>query len=250
MSVAQALFAFMVAYACFLLFLYRADPRFSLKYKKMPSFHHLLLTSTVGTSIFVAMLIVLNVYFGNDLIVAFAIDSTSLGSADVLLGFVSGAGLVLLLLLVDALVSALRHKFLGRSETRREQELKRIIFGSMPRSQKQAFTLLAITSAKAAFFEELIFRGYLLTNLMLMFPTPVSIVAQAVFFFIPHLYQGVYNAVMPFTLGITLGFVFYLTGSLTVVMICHFVADIILLSVQAVALEKGRLQVVSSGELA
>jgi len=243
LSATRALFAFLLAYAFSLLFLWKGDPRFSLKYKKAPSFHHLLLMSMIGTSVLLGLLVVSNVFFGHDLVTVFGIDHMALRWDDILWGLVSGFGLIPLLLSVEASVSAFRHSVLRRSESRREEQLKRIIFGSMPRSQSLMLALLAATSLKAAFFEELIFRGYLLTNLMLLFSPPISIVAQALVFFLGHLYQGVYNAVMPFTLGTILGLVFYLTGSLTAIMIGHFVADMILLAIQAIAMGKGRLQI-------
>lgn len=247
LSATHALLAFLFAYACSLLFLYRADPRFSLNYKKAPSFEHLLLTSTIGTSVLLGLLVAFNVFSGNDLVTVFGFDRMSMGTHDVLWGFVSGAGLVPLLLSVDAFVSAFRRKFLRGSETRRERELKKIVFGSMPSSQKQIFTLLSIASLKAAFFEEVIFRGYLLGNLLLLFSPSVSITAQALLFFVAHLYQGGYNAITPFTLGTILGLVFYMAGSLTAVMIAHFVADMILLSIQAIAIRKVGLPTVGLG---
>jgi len=227
--------------------LYRADPRFSLNYKKAPSFQHLLLTSTIGTFVLLGLLVVFNAFFGNDLVTVFGFGRMSMGRDDVLWGFVSGAGLVPLLLSEDICVSAFRRNVLRRSESRREMELKKIMFGSMPSSQKGVFTLVSITSVKAAFFEELIFRGYLLSNLLLLFSPSVSITVQALLFFVAHLYQGIYNAVLPFTLGTILGLVFYVTGSLTAVMIGHFVADMILLSMQAIVVRKGGLPIASPG---
>jgi membrane protease YdiL (CAAX protease family) len=100
---------------------------------------------------------------------------------------------------------------------------------------------LSATSLKAAIFEELLFRGYLLGNLLLLFSPMVAIIVQAVFFFIGHLYQGLLNAITPLIYGIILGLVIFLTSSLTVVMIAHFTGDMIALITQASAMKKGQI---------
>lgn len=234
----QRLFAFLIAYIVLLLFAYKADPRFSLKYKKIPSFYYLLFISTLGTVVLLLPLVLFNLFLGEDLIVVFGIDRLTFSLHDVLLGLLSGIAIFPLLLLIDTLVSSFRRKVLPSYKSRREDELEKLIFASLPKSQKQMFTLLAITSLKAGIFEELIFRGYLLSNLLLLFSPAVAIIIQALFFFIGHLYQGIFNATLPLILGIILGLVFFLTGSLSVAMIAHFIGDMIGLVTQAILIRK------------
>jgi membrane protease YdiL (CAAX protease family) len=234
----QRLFAFLIAYIMLLLFAYKVDPRFSLKYKKIPSFYYLLFISTLGTVILLLPLVLFNLFLDQDLIAVFGIDHLTFAGHDVLVGLLSAIAIFPLLLSIDALISVFRRKVLPSYKSRREDELEKLVFDSLPKSQKQMFTLLAITSSKAAIFEELIFRGYLLSNLLLFVSPAVAIIIQALFFFIGHLYQGIFNAILPLILGIILGFIFYLTGSLSVIMITHFMVDVIGLVTQAIWIRK------------
>lgn len=234
----QRLFAFLIAYIMLLLFAYKVDPRFSLKYKKIPSFYYLLFISTLGTVILLLPLVLFNLFLDQDLIAVFGIDHLTFTGHDVLVGLLSAIAIFPLLLSIDALISVFRRKVLPSYKSRREDELEKLVFDSLPKSQKQMFTLLAITSSKAAIFEELIFRGYLLSNLLLFVSPAVAIIIQALFFFIGHLYQGIFNAILPLILGIILGFIFYLTGSLSVIMITHFMVDVIGLVTQAIWIRK------------
>lgn len=234
----QRLFAFLVAYIVLLLFAYKTDPRFSLKYKKIPSFYYLLFISTLGTVVLLLPLVLFNLFLDQDLITVFSIDRLTFAGHDILLGLLSGIAIFPLLLSIEALISVFRRKVLPSCKSRREDELEKLVFASLPKSQKQMFTLLAITSLKAAIFEELIFRGYLLSNLMLFVSPAVAIIIQALFFFLGHLYQGIFNAILPLILGIVLGLIFYITGSLSVVMITHFMGDMIGLVTQAIWIRK------------
>jgi membrane protease YdiL (CAAX protease family) len=233
-------FAFLVVYVAFLMFVYKVDPRFSLKYKKIPTFYYLLSISTLGTAILLLPLIFFNLFLGQNLFTIFSIDRISFTEYDILSGLLAGFALFLLLMFFESLISAVRRKFFPTYRSKREEEVKKLVFGSLPKSQKQMFALLSITSLKAAIFEELIFRGYLFSNLLLLFSPPIAMIVQAVFFFIGHLYQGIFNAILPLIYGLMLGLVFFLAGSLTVVMTAHFIGDMIGLITQATLLSKKR----------
>lgn len=64
---AQAIFAFLVVYIVFLLFAYWADPRFSLKYKRIPSFYHLFCVSPLGTVVLLLPLMFSTFFFGGNI---------------------------------------------------------------------------------------------------------------------------------------------------------------------------------------
>jgi membrane protease YdiL (CAAX protease family) len=236
----QGFFAFLVAYTVFLVFAFWADPRFSLKYKKIPSFYYLFSISTLETAILILPLVFFSLFFSQNLITVFSVDHISFAWYDILFGLLAGAALFLLLVSIDVFISLLRRKFFSTYKSRREDELKKLIFDSLPKSQRKMFTLLSVTSLKAAISEELIFRGYFLSSLLLLFSPAVAIIVQAIFFFIGHLYQGIFNATLPLIYGILLGLVFFLTSSLTVVMIAHFMGDMIGLIIQATQMRKKR----------
>lgn len=233
----QRLGVFFLAYGIFLLFAYRLDPRFSLRYKKPPSFSYLIWISTLETAVLIFILISLNFLLDQDLIAIFGLNRLLFSEQEVLLGLLGGATIFLICLPINLLVSVLRRKFFPSYKSQREEKVKNLVFASLPKSRSLSFALLSLVSLKAAVFEEIIFRGYLLSNfLLLTFPT-LAILLQALLFFIPHLYQGIFNAVLPLVGGFLFGLIFFLTGSLTVVIIAHFTGDLIGLSIQAVSIK-------------
>lgn len=223
---------FLIAYVSFLVFAYRMDPRFSLKYEKPPSFKYLIWISTVGTAILLLIMLGLNYMFSQDLIAAFGLDRPLSIQREVPLGLIIGAVIFLLYIPIDMLISSARSKFFPNYKSRREEEIKKLIFSSLPESPRLMFAVLMTVSIKAAIFEELIFRGYLLNNLLLLTSPALAITVQAILFFIPHLYQGVFNALLTLIGGFIFGLIFFLTSSLLVVMITHFTGDMIGLVVQ------------------
>ena len=237
---AQAVFAFLVVYFVFLLFAYWADPRFSLKYKRVPSFYYLFYISLLGTAVLLLPLVFLTFFFGGSITTTFSIEDISLTWYDILLGLLIGVALLLLLVILQALISVLRHKFFTNYKSIREQEVQKLILGSLPSSRAKMLTMLSVTSVKAAIFEELTFRGYLLGNLLLLFSPALAIFVQAVFFFVGHLYQGIFNAITPLIYGIMLGLIFFLTSSLTIVMVAHFSGDVVALIIQAMTMKKDK----------
>jgi len=232
------LVAFFVGFVAFLLFAYKLDPRFSLKYRKAPTFQYLLFLSTIDTLILLFIPVFFNLALGRDIIVVFSLSSLSLTLQEIFIGLLFGVLLFFIFLPVEMTVTAFRRKLFSSYKSSREEELQKLVFNSLPKSQKKSFILLLITSVKAALFEEIIFRGYLMSQMLLLTVPAIAIIIQAFLFFIPHLYQGVFNAIFPFVLGILLGLIFFLTGSLTVVIISHFTGDLIGLFIQAVLTER------------
>ena len=160
---------------------------------------------------------------------------------DIPLGLLVGVVLLLLVVILQVLISVLHRRFFPNYKSRREEEVKKLVLGSLPSSRAKMLVMLSATSFKAAIFEELTFRGYLLGNLLLVFSPAVAIIVQAVFFFAGHLYQGIFNAITPLIYGIMLGHIFFLTSSLTIVMIAHFSGDMIAMIIQAMTAKKKKL---------
>ena len=224
--------AFLIAYIAFIIFAYKVDPRFSLKYKKFPSFSYLLFLSLLETTIMLLLLVIFNLFVDQDLIFAFSIDRLFFTWYDIALGLIIGVAIFPLLAIIGVFLSVVRQKFFPEYKSKREEEVRKLIFGSLPKSKGKAYVLLFITSLKAAIFEELIFRGYLLNNLLLLFSPVLAIIVQAILFFMGHLYQGIFNSILPLIFSILLGLIFFLTSSLTIVMLAHFSSDVIGLVMQ------------------
>jgi membrane protease YdiL (CAAX protease family) len=237
-STGQEFFFFLVAYFVFFLFSFKADPRFSLKYKKPPSYQHLFFISTVGTVVMLSVLVLLNLIFSRDLVSVFNLNSLYFSWHDILLGLLACLAIFIFIMPMEALISSVRRKFFNSYKSRREDDVKKLILASFPKSQTRMFILLTITSLKAAIFEEIIFRGYLLGSLLLWVSPVIAIIVSAVLFFAGHLYQGIFPSFLPFFGGLAFGLAFFLTRSLTVVIVAHFVGDMIGLTIQAIVMSK------------
>ena len=87
--------------------------------------------------------------------------------------------------------------------------------------------LLIFTCVTAAFTEELIFRGYLLPRLDLLFKNKwLSIFVAAFLFGLVHIGYGDFiRMLFPFIIGTVFGIFYYKYRSLTVLIICHFLMD-------------------------
>ncbi len=87
--------------------------------------------------------------------------------------------------------------------------------------------LLIFTCLTAAITEELIFRGYMLPGLDLLFNNKwISIFLSAFLFGIVHIGYGDFERMLfPFIIGIVFGMFYYKYRSLTVLIICHFLMD-------------------------
>jgi len=73
------------------------------------------------------------------------------------------------------------------------------------------------------FYEELIFRGFLLTRLKAILRSwPLAVISGAILFALPHAYEGVFGMVAILFLGISLGILFVWRRSLLPVIIVHF----------------------------
>ena len=220
------LYGFLIAYAIYMLFSYRIDPRYSLAYTKPSSFNRLLWLGPFEKLVLLVLLVVLASIPQRDLITVFSLNTISLTPYALAAGIVSGVLIFTGGLPVNALISAVRRK-LSIPQTKRESELTQLLTASMSKPRSHFFPNVFMASIFAGILEETIFRGYLLGHLQLVTLPIIAIVLQAIFSFAPQLYQGIYNGLLSFYGGILFGIVFFLSGSLLVALVAHVTQDIV-----------------------
>ena len=84
----------------------------------------------------------------------------------------------------------------------------------------------------AGVFEEVVFRGYLVTYFWYLFSGSnyqqiFSVLLPAFVFSISHFYHGRKNIIKIFILSALFGFIFIQSGSLVIVMLLHFITNVI-----------------------
>jgi membrane protease YdiL (CAAX protease family) len=108
-----------------------------------------------------------------------------------------------------------------------EQWKKRTPFLPTKKSELPEYFLLCLS---AGVFEEIIYRGYLVTYCQYLFAglvwqQEISIILPAFIFSVAHFYQGAKAVLKIFILAIFFGYIFVFSGSLLVVMLLHFLVD-------------------------
>ncbi len=102
-------------------------------------------------------------------------------------------------------------------EMQRAPEAIRNTFPRMPPA------LLLLLCGWVAVFEEVVFRGFLLTRLRVIVRSwPVAVAGGSLLFALPHSYQGPVAVGLVFVLGLMLGAVFAWRRSLAPVIVWHF----------------------------
>lgn len=84
----------------------------------------------------------------------------------------------------------------------------------------------------AGVFEEIVYRGYMVTYFGHLFKgssyqQSLSVVLPTFVFSISHFYHGVKNVIKIFILSAFFGFIFIQSGSLVIVMLLHFITNVI-----------------------
>ena len=92
------------------------------------------------------------------------------------------------------------------------------------RKELRLFTWLGVT---AGIVEELLVRGYMLWVVASIVPTWVAVVVTSIAFGIGHAYQGVSGIVKTAAVGLLLGALYVLTGSIWVPMLVHAAVDVL-----------------------
>jgi len=224
--VSLGIFAFLIAYAIYMLFTYRIDPRYSLLYDKSPSFRRLLWLPSLEKSVLLILLAVFAVVPQRNLFTVFNLSTLQLTPYAVVFGILGGVLIFLGGLPVNFLISAVRRRFSVQS-TRREDGLSRLLAESMSKPPSHFFLNVFFASILAAVLEEIIFRGYLLGHLLYFTLPVVAVVVQAVLAFVPQLYQGVYNGMLSFYGGLLFGVVFFVSGSLLAAILAHLTQEMV-----------------------
>lgn len=101
----------------------------------------------------------------------------------------------------------------------------------LPESFKElpTYTLLCLS---AGIFEEIIYRGFMVTYFLPLFPSPgglpwVAIIAPSILFSLAHKYQGWGAVIKIFIFSLLLGTIFILSKSIYPTMVLHFLIDLI-----------------------
>lgn len=116
---------------------------------------------------------------------------------------------------------------------------KRTPFMPTVKNELPGYVLMCLC---AGVFEEIVYRGYLVTYFENLFSAShyqqiLAVLVPSLVFAVSHYYHGTKNMIKIFVLSAFLGFIFIQSGSLVVVMILHFVTNVIggLLSVKYLA---------------
>ncbi len=110
-------------------------------------------------------------------------------------------------------------------ESNKINEMKTIL-----QANKQLLLFAAFT---AGVTEELMFRGYLLPRLELIFKSPyIAIAISSILFGLLHFSYGtIFNMVGPMILGGVFGFFYWKYRNIAIPIICHFLWDFVLMSI-------------------
>jgi len=227
---------FFFAYAVFLLISYKTDPRYTLKYDRKTSFYRIAGYSTLNRTIFLTLLFVLSVSASQNLTHVFGLESLIPIQIWLPLGILVGLLIFFLGMPINLLIQISRAR-LGLERTRREEEILRITF-QKPMHPSEFITFLSFTTVLNSLIEELVFRGFLLSNLIILVHPAIAILIQAFLFFVPSLYQGLPNALLVFYKGIMLGIFLVMSSSILVAITARLTSDVIGLFIQARSLKR------------
>lgn len=91
--------------------------------------------------------------------------------------------------------------------------------------------LFIFTPLTAGVTEELIFRGYMLPRLSIIFksPPPAIIISSLLFGLLHYKYGTILNIVIPVFIGLVFACYYWKYRNITIIIICHFLWDLILL---------------------
>jgi membrane protease YdiL (CAAX protease family) len=93
---------------------------------------------------------------------------------------------------------------------------------------------LVFSALTAGITEELIFRAYIMPRLLIFFKNAyLPIVVSALFFGLMHVSYGTLMQVLgPFYIGVIFGIYYYKFRNIKVLIVCHFLWDLIALLVK------------------
>lgn len=152
-------------------------------------------------------------------------DALGMGvGTDSVIRWVAGIALAL----AGLLVAQAQGMQLLRSDDARKQlndALGDLLF-CLPKTKKELYWFKWV-SFSAGVCEEILYRGFLMWFIASWFGVLPAVVLSSVAFGIAHSYQGISNGVQTAIIGLWMAILFWLTGSLWVPMLAHFVFDVI-----------------------
>ncbi|NNE10135.1 MAG: CPBP family intramembrane metalloprotease [Gemmatimonadetes bacterium] len=117
---------------------------------------------------------------------------------------------------------------LGRSEDARKQLLDQLgdLLFFLPKTKRE-FYLFKWLSLAAGVCEEILYRGFLIWFIASYLGILPAILLSSLAFGVAHSYQGFSNAVQTAIIGLWMAILFWLTGSVWIPMVTHFLVDVI-----------------------
>lgn len=147
------------------------------------------------------------------------------------LGFVSpgGTGFYVGAVLLAAMCGWLLYSWVKAKNMTGEDRAKQLAaLGDLvhfaPSSQRDLrwFVSLSLT---AGIVEEIVYRGFVIWYLALLMPAWAAVLVSSVGFGLGHSYQGISGASRCALIGLALGFLYLLTGSIWLPILAHFLFD-------------------------
>ncbi len=133
------------------------------------------------------------------------------------------SGILIVIYLSEVIFGALNRDYLRKKTS----DLSYILPSNLNEYSHYIFMAFA-----AGICEEIVFRGFLiryLDNFFAAFPTPYiwAIILPAISFALSHSYQGGWAVLKILVIAVLLGFIFYFSESLLIVIILHIMVDLI-----------------------
>lgn len=95
----------------------------------------------------------------------------------------------------------------------------------MPQAPKELNIFVLGVSVSAGICEEILFRGYLLTELSAYMPVYLAVIVSSLLFGLPHLYQGPIHILRTAFVGLGFAMLYLATDSLLVPIVLHALFD-------------------------
>lgn len=136
----------------------------------------------------------------------------------------------LIILLILLYVMDILHSLLSPDELQQTKEQLETQTPFMPTLWKEmpAYFLMCVS---AGICEEIVFRGFLVNffkSVFTGFPSPAAwaLITPSLIFAVAHYYQGIKAVFKILVLSMLFGLIFWITGSLYIVMLLHFLIDL------------------------
>lgn len=159
-------------------------------------------------------------------------------------GFWIGAGIASAVLVYLAFVWR-KVKSMSAADKAKQVAAMGDLAALLPQNRRdlKAFTVLSFT---AGIVEEIVFRGYLFWYFLPLLPAWAVVIVTGLLFGLGHIYQGSNNALRIAAIGIAIGALYLVTGSLWVPIVLHILADV-MQGVTIVELHRGSKSRKASG---